>query len=95
MRGTMPGGVTMLVECLVGNRNRAASGVRTAFSRPVPKTGGVNEDSVLAADVGLCEWKELRVAVAAITVVARSLPAVVSTSASARVRPADRAAGHA
>src|SRR6266496_962154 len=31
--GYAPGGVAVLVECLTDNRNRAASDVRTAFSR--------------------------------------------------------------
>src|SRR5256886_10293291 len=52
--GYAPGGVAVLVQCLTDNRNRAASDVRTAFSRnggpvgdprsgayPFPPQGGV------------------------------------------------------
>src|ERR1700750_1562151 len=52
--GYAPGGVAVLVQCLTDNRNRAASDVRTAFSRnggsmadpgsgahPLPRKGGV------------------------------------------------------
>src|ERR1700716_4016767 len=38
--GYGPGGVAVLVQCLTDNRNRAASDVRTAFSRNGGSMGG-------------------------------------------------------